>query len=73
MCKKLDVKDLISRNPLMAGSGLHSLGKDAGRYFYGMVETGIKPDEVTFVAVLSACSHAGLVAEGRKLDDLMNK
>ncbi|KAL5973632.1 hypothetical protein ACLOJK_030286 [Asimina triloba] len=30
-----------------------------------------KPDEISFVALLSACSHAGLVAEGRQLFDRM--
>ncbi|XP_056174916.1 putative pentatricopeptide repeat-containing protein At1g17630 isoform X1 [Syzygium oleosum] len=71
--KKLVAKDLISWNSMIAGCGMHGLGKDAVRYFDGMVETGIKPDEVTFVAVLSACSHAGLVVEGRKLYDRMTE
>ncbi|XP_010030634.2 putative pentatricopeptide repeat-containing protein At1g17630 [Eucalyptus grandis] len=71
--KKLVVKDLISWNSMIAGCGMHGLGKDAVRYFDGMIETGIEPDEVTFIAVLSACSHAGLVVEGRKLYDRMTK
>ncbi|XP_048139915.1 putative pentatricopeptide repeat-containing protein At1g17630 [Rhodamnia argentea] len=73
VCEKLDVKNLISQDPMIAGCGMHSLGKDAGRYFYGMVETGFKPDKVTFVAVLSACSRAGLVVKGRKIYDQMTE
>ncbi|KAF8037413.1 hypothetical protein BT93_B0345 [Corymbia citriodora subsp. variegata] len=71
--KKLVVKDLISWNSMIAGCGMHGLGKDAVSYFDGMVETGIEPDEVTFVAVLSACSHAGLVVEGHQLYDRMTE
>ncbi|XP_030533113.1 putative pentatricopeptide repeat-containing protein At1g17630 [Rhodamnia argentea] len=71
--KKLEVKDLISWNSMIAGCGMHGLGKDALRYFDGMLEAGMEPDKVTFVAVLSACSHAGLLVEGRKLYDRMTK
>ncbi|KAK1321161.1 putative pentatricopeptide repeat-containing protein [Acorus calamus] len=41
------------------------------RLFSEMVEAGIAPDGITFVAVLSACSHAGLVIEDRRLFDRM--
>ncbi|KAI3412446.1 uncharacterized protein J3R85_017381 [Psidium guajava] len=71
--KKLIVKDLISWNSMIAGCGMHGLGKHALRYFDGMVKAGMEPDKVTFVAVLSACSHAGLVVEGRKLYDRMTE
>jgi pentatricopeptide repeat protein len=35
-------------------------------YFEQMERKGIKPDKVTFTSVLSACTHVGLVEEGRK-------
>ena len=40
---------------------------EALELFEAMQTCGLKPDDITFVAVLSACSHAGLVEEGRKL------
>ncbi|XP_027182255.1 putative pentatricopeptide repeat-containing protein At1g17630 [Coffea eugenioides] len=64
-------RDLFSWNTMIAGYGMLGLGDTALKFFYNMINIGFKPDEVTFVAVLSACSHAGLVAEGRKLFDQM--
>ncbi|CAK9268734.1 unnamed protein product [Sphagnum jensenii] len=47
-----------------AGYALHVLGKPTLELFKQMQIEGVKPDNDTFVAVLSACSHAGLVDEG---------
>ncbi|KAK8484572.1 hypothetical protein V6N12_073353 [Hibiscus sabdariffa] len=35
--------------------------------FHEMVNIGIKPDKVTFIAVLTACSHSKLVDQGRQI------
>ncbi|XP_057978458.1 putative pentatricopeptide repeat-containing protein At1g17630 [Malania oleifera] len=64
-------KDLISWNSMIAGYGMHGFGEKSLGTFNQMIEAGVKPDGVTFVAVLSACSHAGLVAEGRKVFNQM--
>ncbi|KAK3220495.1 hypothetical protein Dsin_014465 [Dipteronia sinensis] len=64
-------KDLISWNSKITGYGMNGLGENALATFDQMIEAGFKPDWVTFVAVLSACSHAGLVEEGRRLFDRM--
>ncbi|CAK9179961.1 unnamed protein product [Ilex paraguariensis] len=71
--EKIDGRDLISWNTMIAGYGMHGLGENAVRTFDQMTEAGYKPDGVTFVAVLSACSHVGLVTEGRKLFDQMTR
>ncbi|XP_026449336.1 putative pentatricopeptide repeat-containing protein At1g17630 [Papaver somniferum] len=68
----MDNRDLISWNSMIAGYGMHGLANEALATFREMVKLGSKPDVVTFVAVLSACSHAGLVTEGRKLFDQMS-
>ncbi|KAI4330685.1 hypothetical protein MLD38_028946 [Melastoma candidum] len=65
--EKFDDRDLISWNTIIAGYGMHGMGRDSLQYFDRMVQSGIHPDGVTFVAVLSACSHSGLVEEGRTL------
>lgn len=62
-------KDLFSWNIMISGLALNSRGKDALVVFDSMVESGMDPNEVTFLSVLSACSHAGLVAEGERLFD----
>ncbi|CAL5210650.1 unnamed protein product [Lathyrus oleraceus] len=64
-------RDLISWNSLIGGYGMHGLGENALRTFDEMIKAGMRPDNITFVAALSACSHAGLVAAGRNLFDRM--
>lgn len=65
--EKLENRDSISWNSMIVGYGMHGLGKDALSTFNQMIKSGFRPDDVTFIAALSACSHAGLVAEGRWL------
>ncbi|KAG2728797.1 hypothetical protein I3760_01G221200 [Carya illinoinensis] len=71
--EKIDRRDLISWNSMIAGYGMHGLGESALKSFDQMIESGLKPDSVTFIALLSACSHAGLVDEGRRLFNQMIK
>ncbi|CAN6485847.1 unnamed protein product [Victoria cruziana] len=63
-------KDLISWNSIIAGYAMHGLGRTALCMFDNM---NLRPNHVTFIAVLSACSHAGLVNEGRLLFDRMTR
>ncbi|WCJ39522.1 Pentatricopeptide repeat (PPR-like) superfamily protein [Euphorbia peplus] len=65
--EKMKTTDLISWNSMIMGYGMHGLGRNALETFDQMIILGFKPDGVTFVALLSACSHAGLVPEGRRL------
>lgn len=58
-------KDIVSWNIMINGFALHGLGKQALALFSHMHIDGIRPDDITFIGVLSACSHAGLVQEGR--------
>jgi pentatricopeptide repeat protein len=63
---KVSHRNTASWNAMIAGYGMHGLGKDAIVFFSQMQEAGVKPDHITFTSVLSACSHAGLVEEGWK-------
>jgi pentatricopeptide repeat protein len=67
----MKVRDLVSWNSMLAGYGMHGLCDDALGVFADMDRAKVAPDGVTFVAVLSACSHAGRVTEGRRLFDQM--
>ncbi|KAL0356438.1 UNVERIFIED_CONTAM: Pentatricopeptide repeat-containing protein, mitochondrial [Sesamum radiatum] len=60
-------KDLFSWTTMISCLALNSRGKYALLVFDSMVESGMIPNQVTFLAVLSACSHAGLVIEGERL------
>ncbi|CAK9179485.1 unnamed protein product [Ilex paraguariensis] len=63
---QISYKDVASWNIMIMGSGIHGFGNEALDMFHCMYEADLKPDEVTFVGVLSACSHAGLVSQGRE-------
>ncbi len=43
---------------------MHGHGKEALKHFEWMCEEGVQPNDITFVCLPSACSHAGLVDEG---------
>ncbi|CAK9200347.1 unnamed protein product [Sphagnum troendelagicum] len=51
-------------NAILGGCAMHGHGKEALQHFEWMGEEGVQPNEITFVCLLSACSHAGLVDEG---------
>ena len=59
-------KDVYSYTAMIVGLAMHGQGGKALDLFSEMPKMGIEPDEVTFVGVLTACSHVGLVEEGRK-------
>ncbi|KAG0592855.1 hypothetical protein KC19_1G285400 [Ceratodon purpureus] len=61
---RMKVRDVVSWNSMISGLAQHGLGQDALEVFRQMAAHDVKPDGFTFVAVLSACSHAGLVEEG---------
>jgi hypothetical protein len=52
-----------SRDAILRGYAMHGQGKEALQHFE-MFGEGVQPDDVTFLCVLLACSHAGLVLEG---------
>eukprot|EP01018_Ginkgo_biloba_P023741 Gb_23967 [translate_table: standard] len=69
--EKMCQRNVVSWNSMIAGHGMHGQGESALNLFHQMQETGMKPNDITFVALLSACSHAGLVDEGCKFFDCM--
>eukprot|EP01018_Ginkgo_biloba_P030315 Gb_23089 [translate_table: standard] len=61
---KMSRKDVVSWNAMISGYGLLGYGEDALTLFEQMQTIGMKPNDVTFTAILTACRHAGLVDEG---------
>jgi hypothetical protein len=51
---------------------MHGHGKEALKHFEQMCKEGVQPDDITFVCLLSACSHTGLVDEGMHSFALMS-
>ncbi|KAI9195872.1 hypothetical protein LWI28_018940 [Acer negundo] len=62
--QKLPEKDLVLWTSMITAYGSHGQALEALKLFHEMLQINVKPDTVTFLAVLSACSHAGLVNEG---------
>ncbi|GFQ03370.1 pentatricopeptide repeat-containing protein at2g29760 chloroplastic [Phtheirospermum japonicum] len=62
----VDKRDVFVWSAMIAGLGMHGRGKDAVDVFLRMREAKVKPSSVTFTNLLSACSHSGLVEEGRE-------
>ncbi|KAI3464624.1 hypothetical protein Pfo_021287 [Paulownia fortunei] len=61
----LDKRDTVTYTSLIAGYGIQGDGKVAVELFEKMIRSQIKPDHVAMLAILSACSHSGLVAQGQ--------
>ncbi|XP_022730932.1 putative pentatricopeptide repeat-containing protein At3g23330 isoform X2 [Durio zibethinus] len=69
--KNLPRRTIISWNAIITGYGMHGRGYDAIFAFSQMLKDGFQPNEVTFISVLSACSHSGMMEEGLQLFDSM--
>ncbi|XP_057858385.2 pentatricopeptide repeat-containing protein At3g16610 [Cryptomeria japonica] len=65
-------RNVVSWTTMIAGYALHGCGSEALKLFEEMKGSGINPDHVTLVCVLSACNHAGLVEEGYKYFNCMS-
>ncbi|XP_057840012.2 putative pentatricopeptide repeat-containing protein At1g68930 [Cryptomeria japonica] len=68
---KMSERDGISWNSMINGYAQHGYGNAALQLFKRMLQAGMKPDEITFVGILSACSHGGLVEEGHNYFESM--
>lgn len=64
-------RDVVCWNSVISTYALYGEAKEALQMFKGMIEDGIKPNYVTFVSLLSACSHAGLVDDALRYFKLM--
>lgn len=60
-------RNLVTWNTMIAGYGSHGSCEEAVRLFKEMKRWGTGPDEVTFLALITSCSHSGMVEEGLNL------
>ncbi|XP_074378817.1 putative pentatricopeptide repeat-containing protein At3g15930 isoform X1 [Apium graveolens] len=68
---KMRKRCVITWTTMITGLGVNGQCREALELFYLMCSDGPKPDEVVFIAVLTACTHGGLVEEGKGVFDLM--
>ncbi|CAM6099771.1 unnamed protein product [Calypogeia fissa] len=57
-------RNVVTWTAMLGGYAMHGFGDEAIAHFKRMHQEGVEMDGVTFVSLLSACSHAGLVDEG---------
>ncbi|XP_077227901.1 pentatricopeptide repeat-containing protein At5g50990-like [Tasmannia lanceolata] len=65
--------DVSIWNSMITGLAIHGLSSDAIVVFSRMIDENLEPDSITFVGILTACSHCGLVEDGRRFFDVMRK
>ncbi|XP_008453700.2 pentatricopeptide repeat-containing protein At1g09190 [Cucumis melo] len=65
--QKMTCKSVVSWNTIILGFALNGKGEFAIDLFMEMRKEDVKPNDATFVAVLTACVHSGLLEKGREL------
>ncbi|KAJ7951286.1 putative Pentatricopeptide repeat-containing protein [Quillaja saponaria] len=71
--RKIQSKTLASWNCMIMGYAIYGKGEEAIILFAEMCQMGIRPDAITFTALLSGCKNSGLIEEGWNYFDSMKK
>ncbi|PIN11668.1 hypothetical protein CDL12_15733 [Handroanthus impetiginosus] len=58
-------RTVVSWSAMIQGLAIHGKANEALELFHQMIQTGMKPNGVTFIGLLNACSHMGLINKGR--------
>ncbi|KAG9158451.1 hypothetical protein Leryth_013189 [Lithospermum erythrorhizon] len=66
---EMPTRDVISWTSMISGYCQASMFSDAITLFHRMMETNVKPDEITVASVLSACAHLGSIDVGKAVHD----
>nr|KYP64156.1 Putative pentatricopeptide repeat-containing protein At3g23330 family [Cajanus cajan] len=69
--RQINEPNVVLWTSMISGCALHGQGRQAIGLFEEMLKQGIIPNEITFLGVLSACSHAGLLEEGFRYFSMM--
>ncbi|XP_050234113.1 putative pentatricopeptide repeat-containing protein At3g15930 [Mercurialis annua] len=59
-------RDKFTWTAMIVGLAINGFGEEALDMFHRMLNSSVTPDEVTYIGVLSACTHTGMVNEGRR-------
>ncbi|CAM0877393.1 unnamed protein product [Alopecurus aequalis] len=69
----MEERTVVSWTSVIDAFAMEGRGKEAVGVFEEMKAVGVPPDDVAFIGVLTACSHAGMVDEGRGYFDSMKR
>ncbi|CAN6487315.1 unnamed protein product [Victoria cruziana] len=70
--ERMPQRNVLSWSVIIQGLANNGQGRQAIAMFSRMQEENVKPNDVTFIGILSACSHSGLVDEGWRYFDSMS-
>uniref|UniRef100_J3NCB5 Pentatricopeptide repeat-containing protein n=2 Tax=Oryza brachyantha TaxID=4533 RepID=J3NCB5_ORYBR len=59
-------RNVVSWNTMIMAHAVHGQSEEAIRLFEQLKGANVEPDGITFLGLLSSCSHRGLVSEGRR-------
>lgn len=68
-----DKNNVVLWNTMISALAQHGQGKGAIEMFDDMIRLGIKPDRITLLVIVNACSHSGLPKEGLQLFDSITR
>lgn len=71
--EEMPEKDTLAYTTMISVLAFHGFSKEAFNVFGEMEMSGVKPNHVTFVGLLTACSHAGLIDKGHWFFDVMKR
>ncbi|PKU59965.1 pentatricopeptide repeat-containing protein At2g01510, mitochondrial [Dendrobium catenatum] len=64
---EMPIRNVVSWSTVIGGYAINGESQRALSLFFQMCDEGVRPNDVTMLNVLSACSHAGLVKQGKEL------
>ncbi|XP_062098533.1 pentatricopeptide repeat-containing protein At1g08070, chloroplastic-like isoform X2 [Humulus lupulus] len=65
--QKMPKTCIITWTTIVSGLSINGKCREALKLFDSMCAAGVKPDDVIFIAVLSACAHGGFVEDGKRI------
>ncbi|KAH6802542.1 hypothetical protein C2S51_033988 [Perilla frutescens var. frutescens] len=71
--EQMEIRNLVSWNSIIAAYANHGDAEKVIALFEEMMSRGVEPDSITFVELLSACSHSGLADEGQVIFESMSR
>lgn len=82
-CGRLDVayrvfvekepRNLESWNTMLTGFAIHGHGMSALSLFSQIIKIGLMPDDISFIGILMACSHCGMIDHAYRCFECMNR